>query len=98
MQATMVPLAIAECSLEGIRLLAEYAQKGSRMVLSDAGVGVIFCKAAMQGAKLNVLINLKMMKNESLKNEIQDKMKAIEAEGLKKADQVYAYVEEQLCC
>ncbi len=97
-QATMVPLAIAECSLEGIRLLAEYAQKGSRMVLSDAGVGVIFCKAAMQGAKLNVLINLKLMKNESLKNEIQDKMKAIEAEGLKKADQVYAYVEEQLCC
>lgn len=97
-QATKVPLAIAECSLEGIRLLDQYARKGSRIAVSDAGVGVIFCKSALQGSKLNVLINLKLMKDERLKEELKDKMTVIEAEGLKLADQVYQYVEEQLCC
>lgn len=97
-QATKVPLAIAECSLEGIRLLDQYARKGSRIAVSDAGVGVIFCKSAIQGSKLNVLINLKLMKDERLKKELKDKMTVIEAEGLKLADQVYQYVEDQLCC
>lgn len=95
-QATRVPLAIAECSLEGIRLLEQYAKKGSRLVLSDAGVGAVFCKSAIQGAKLNVLINLKLMKDEKLKKELGDQMTAIEEEGLNLADQVYRYVEEQL--
>lgn len=97
-QATQVPLQIAECCLEGILLLDQYAKKGSRLVVSDAGVGVIFCKSALQGAKLNVLINLKLMKNELLKKEFSDKMTEIEAEGLKLADKVYEYVEAQLCC
>ena len=96
--ATKVPLAIAECSLEGIRLLDQYARKGSKLAVSDAGVGVIFCKAAIQGSKLNVLINLKLMKDESLKKQLLNKMTAIETEGLKLADQVYNYVEDQLCC
>lgn len=96
--AAKVPLAIAECCLEGIRLLDQYAKKGSRLAVSDAGVGVIMLKSAIQGSKLNVLINLKMMKNEELKKEINNKLNTIETEGLKLADQVYQYVEEQLCC
>jgi len=97
-QATKVPLAIADCSLEGIKILDKYARKGSKLAVSDAGVGVIFCKSAIQGSKLNVLINLKLMKDEVLKNELHDKITAIETEGLKLADQVYQYVEDQLCC
>lgn len=97
-QATKVPLAIAECSLEGLRLLEQYANKGSRLALSDAGVGAAFCKSSIQGSKLNVLINLKLMKDEALKNELKRKMEVIESEGLRLADQVYHYVEEQLCC
>lgn len=97
-QATQIPLEIAQSSLEGIKLLEQYARKGSRLVVSDAGVGVIFCKSALQGAKLNVLINLKLMKNEELKNQFQIKMAAVEEEGLRLADSVYKYVEDQLCC
>lgn len=97
-KATQVPLQIAESCLIAIRLLEQYAKKGSRLVLSDAGVGAILCKSALQGAKLNVLINLKLMKNETRKKEFGDRMAEIEAEGLKLADQIYEYVEEQLCC
>ena len=95
--AARVPLAIAECSLEGIRLLDQYARKGSRMAVSDAGVGVIMLKSAILGSKLNILINLKVMKNEELKTEIRNKLNIIETEGVRLADQVYQYVEEQLC-
>lgn len=95
-QAAKVPLAIAECSLEGIRLLDQFARKGSRLAVSDAGVGAALCKSAIQGSKLNVLINLKLMKDEALKAELKNKMEAVEAEGLRLADQVYRYVEEQL--
>jgi formiminotetrahydrofolate cyclodeaminase len=97
-QAAEVPLAIAESSLEGIRLLDRFAQIGSRLAVSDAGVGAALCKSAIQGSKLNVLINLKLMKNEALKTELKNRMDAVEAEGLALADQVYRYVEEQLCC
>lgn len=97
-KAAKVPLAVAECSLESIRILDQYARKGNRLAVSDAGVGVIFCKAAIQGSKLNVMTNLKLMKDEALKSEMKRRMAAIEAEGLKLADQVYQYVEEQLIC
>lgn len=97
-QATKVPLAIAECSLEGLRLLDQYAKKGSRLALSDAGVGAAFCESSIKGSKLNVLINLKMMKNETLKAELLKKMAVVESEGIKLAGQIYEYVEGQLCC
>jgi formiminotetrahydrofolate cyclodeaminase len=96
-QATMVPLEIAECSLEGIKLLEQYAKKGSNLVISDAGVGVMFCKSALQGARLSVLINLKLMKDEKLKVELQNRMTAIETEGLELANKIYQDVEEQIC-
>lgn len=97
-QATQVPLHIAECCLEGIKLLDQYSKIGNRLVISDAGVGAILCKAAMQGAKLNVLINLKLMKDKELKAKFSAKLNVIEQEGIKLADKVYGYVEEQLCC
>lgn len=95
--ATMVPLEIAECCLEGLKLIEQFAKKGNSLVISDAGVGAVLCKSALQGAKLSVLINLKLMKDETLKKELQSRMAAIEAEGLKLAAQIYKDVEERIC-
>ncbi|QOX62620.1 cyclodeaminase/cyclohydrolase family protein [Anoxybacterium hadale] len=97
-KATLVPMEIAENCLAAMKLLEQYAKKGSRIVISDAGVGVIFCKSALQGAKLNVLINLKLMKDETLKSKYSEQIKAVELEGLRLADEVYEYVEGLLCC
>lgn len=94
--AAKVPLEIAECALEAIILLKEYAHKGSRMAMSDAGTGAAFCKAAIEGAKLNVLINIKLMKDEKLKQEISLRLAEIEFEGLRLADEIYAYVAGEL--
>lgn len=94
--ATMVPLEIAKNCLAAIDLHEEYAEKGSRICISDVGVGVICCKAALQGAKLNVLINTKIMKDQELKSKVEREMLEIESVGLAKADKIYAEVEAML--
>ncbi|WP_338469623.1 cyclodeaminase/cyclohydrolase family protein [Niallia sp. XMNu-256] len=94
--ATYVPLEIAKLCLEAINLHEEYAKKGSRLVISDVGVGVIFCKAALQGAKLNVLINTNMLKDQELKTKVENELFEIEKIGLTKADEIYKQVEQTL--
>ncbi|MED1469474.1 cyclodeaminase/cyclohydrolase family protein [Bacillus salipaludis] len=95
-EASSIPLEIAKNCLEAIRLHEEYAKKGTRIAISDVGVGVAFCKAALQGAKLNVLINTKIMKNQELKTKIENELFEIERVGLAKADQIYQEVEKML--
>ncbi|MDQ6597021.1 sugar ABC transporter substrate-binding protein [Bacillus salipaludis] len=95
-EASRIPLEIAKNCLEAILLHEEYAKKGTRIAISDVGVGVAFCKAALQGAKLNVLINTKIMKDQELKNKIENELFEIERVGLAKADQIYQEVEKLL--
>jgi methenyltetrahydrofolate cyclohydrolase len=94
--ATMVPLEIARNCLAAIELHEEYAKKGTRIAISDVGVGVIFCKSALQGAKLNVLINTKILKDQELKSKVENELQEIERVGLSKADQIYQDVEKML--
>jgi formiminotetrahydrofolate cyclodeaminase len=94
--ATMVPMEIAKQCLKAIALHGEYAKKGTRIAISDVGVGAAFCKAALLGAKLNVLINTKIMKDKELKARIESELSDIEAAGLAKADEIFQYVESLL--
>lgn len=94
--ATMVPLEIAKYCLKAIDLHEEFAKKGTSIAISDVGVGVIFCKAALQGAKLNVLINTKIMKDMELKSKVESELRSIEEKGIQKADKIYSDVEKQL--
>lgn len=96
--ATMVPMEIARYCLQAIDLHEEYSEKGTRIAISDVAVGVAFCKAALQGAKFNVLINTKIMKDIELKEKIEEELKEIEAKGLAKADKIMAHVEDLLRC
>lgn len=94
--AAQAPLEIAKVCGEAIDLHKEYAEKGSRLAVSDAGCGAVFCKAALQGARLNVLINLNLMKDEELRNRMRAEIDEITLNGTKKADEIYEYVESVL--
>ena len=61
LKASLVPLQIMETVLEAIAVLEVMAEKGSRIAVSDAGVGVQFCRSALLGASMNVFINTKLM-------------------------------------
>ncbi|MBQ1216023.1 MAG: cyclodeaminase/cyclohydrolase family protein [Firmicutes bacterium] len=81
---------------EAMELMVEFQKKGSRLALSDAGCGAAMCKAAMESAKLNVYINLKLMKDEEKVRQYQAKMDEAFIRGMALADQVYREVEEEL--
>ena len=94
--ATEVPLNILILCAEAMELMVEFQKKGSRLALSDAGCGAAMCKAAMESAKLNVYINLKLMKDEEKVRQYQVKMDEAFIRGMALADQVYREVEEEL--
>lgn len=94
--ATEVPLNILILCAEALELIVEFQKKGSRLALSDAGCGAAMCKAAMESAKLNVYINLKLMKDEEKVRQYQAKMNEAFIRGMALADQVYREVEEEL--
>ena len=94
--ATEVPLNILILCAEAMELMVGFQKKGSRLALSDAGCGAAMCKAAMESAKLNVYINLKLMKDEEKVRQYQAKMDEAFIRGMALADQVYREVEEEL--
>ena len=94
--ATEVPLNILILCADAMELMVEFQKKGSRLALSDAGCGAAMCKAAMESAKLNVYINLKLMKDEEKVRQYQAKMDEAFIRGMALADQVYREVEEEL--
>lgn len=94
--ACSAPLMIMEKVLEAMELHEELAHKGSRLAISDAGVGVIFCKSALMGASLNVFINTGLMKDRDYAEKINKRAENMLEEGRKKADEIYAKVEGEI--
>ena len=76
-EACSVPLEIMELICETIDLHKEFAEKGTAIAISDVGVGVMFCRAALQGASLNVFINTKAMTDRAYADEINIKTNAM---------------------
>ena len=90
--ACSVPMEIMEKCCEALDLLVEFAAKGSALAISDAGVGAVFCKAALHGASLNVYINTKSMKNREYAEELNNKADAMLEKYTKIADQIFESV------
>ena len=61
--ACLVPMEIMLKCCEALDLVKVFAEKGSRLAISDAGVAAAFCRAALEGASLNVFINTRLMEN-----------------------------------
>jgi glutamate formiminotransferase / formiminotetrahydrofolate cyclodeaminase len=68
-QAARVPLRTAEACLEAIELANEVAEKGNTNSASDAGVAALMARAGVEGAVLNVLINLGSVKDAAFKQD-----------------------------
>lgn len=64
LRATESPLRIMECAVEVMRLAIEGLEKSKKNCLSDAGVAGICAHAALEGARLNVMINLPGIRDE----------------------------------
>ncbi len=87
--ASNVPLAIMEQCCKAIELISEFADKGSRIAISDAGVAAACAKAALCGASFNVYINTASMKDEKLASKLNGKADSMIEKYSKLADETY---------
>ncbi len=94
--ATLVPLTVMERALEALDIMEVLAEKGSRLAVSDVGVGVQFIRSALLGAKMNVSINTKSMKQREKAGQLQARADQLAEDGIRKADTIYAGVETAL--
>lgn len=91
-EASVVPMSIMETVLAAAKELEILVEKGSRLAISDVGVGILFAQAAIEGASLNVYINTKLMKNRERADEMNAKADAIIAEGAALQKSIYGGV------
>ena len=96
LDASLVPMEIMEKAAEMLEIMDIFADKGSRMAVSDVGVGVQFIRTALLGAVMNVYINTKSMKIREKAEEMNEKAERLIREGTEAADRIYQKVLGQL--
>jgi len=92
--ASLVPLETAETCLEAIALAAVAAEKGNANSVSDAGVGALMARAGVEGAALNVLINIGSVADVAFAADLKAKAEKLIAEAHSRSDAVLAKVRQ----
>jgi glutamate formiminotransferase/formiminotetrahydrofolate cyclodeaminase len=94
--AAQVPFKVMERSFKSYELLSEMAHKGNPASVSDVGVGALATRACIEGAALNVRINLGQLKDEKFKSEFAEKVAKLRDESEAQFKKVSQTVEEKL--
>lgn len=86
-QAAEVPFKIAEGCLDVMKLAERIAVIGNPSAITDAAVSSIMARAALRSAVYNVVVNLKLIKDEAYNEAMYAKLEAMqnEAEVLEQA-------------
>ena len=86
---TVTPLEMMQLALEGIKLIESVNGKLNASAASDLGCAVLSLKSALQGAWLNVLINIGGIRDEEFVNATRDKGQKLLEECMGIADAEY---------
>jgi len=95
-EATLVPLSIMEKSLKALETLERALGNSNPNVVSDIGVGAVCLRSALQGAWLNIKINLMSINDKEFVKETQQKAESLLNKGIQIADKLYQEVESML--
>ena len=90
--ACAVPVKIMELCCQGLDAVKVFADKGSRLAVSDAGCGAVCLKAALQAASLNVYINTKSLKDRECADAMNAKCEEMLTKYCALADEIYESV------
>lgn len=95
-EATLAPYSVMELCLASLETVELGLGKTNTSAASDLGVAALNLKSAVQGAWLNVLINLGGIHDEAFVSEYKAKGEAILQKALPLADRIYESVLESL--
>lgn len=94
--AAVVPMELAGKVYELIPVLEELEEKGSKLALSDVAVAAVCCRAAMEGAVMNVYINTKSLTNPLISKGLNEKAMKLVADGGKRCQEIYDRIQKCL--
>ena len=94
--ACQAPLEIMENIARAIEITQIFAEKGSKLAISDAGVSAAILGASLKGASLNVFINTKMLKDREIADRIDRRAESLIQEYSLRADSIFEYVRKNL--
>jgi formiminotetrahydrofolate cyclodeaminase len=94
--ATEVPLEVAQMAAETLDLLEELARTGLKSAISDVGVGGKAARAAFDGGRYNVLINLGSIKDATFVAQARSRLSAAQVKADRHAAALDAAVAAEL--
>ena len=94
--AAELPMNVMETAAKSYELLAEMAEKGNPASVSDVGVGALATRACIEGAALNVRINLAQLKDEKFKLALAEKARNLCSNSEAKFNEITQIVESKL--
>lgn len=94
--ALQVPLKTADKCLEILQNQEIIASYGNKNAVSDVGVGALMALAGLEGAVLNVKINLPGIKDEKIKNDAAERCAKLLEEGAKLQKSIIEIVNKRI--
>jgi glutamate formiminotransferase/formiminotetrahydrofolate cyclodeaminase len=95
-RAAEAPLKVMQAASKSYALLAEMAEQGNPASISDVGVGALATQACIEGAALNVRINLGQLKDEQFRSDLREKVRKISADSEAQLKRISQLVEHKL--
>ncbi len=95
-EATLVPIKVIKKSGETLKLLEDILSKVNPNVLSDIGVGAKMLISGIDGAYLNVIINLSWIKDERFIQDINKEAEELRLKYVASGESLYKKVLEKL--
>ena len=94
--AAEIPLKVMKTSSKSYQLLSDMAEKGNPASISDVGVGALATRACIEGAAMNVRINLSSLKDEKFKSDLQQNVRELRAKSDSEFKKIFETVEAKL--
>jgi glutamate formiminotransferase / formiminotetrahydrofolate cyclodeaminase len=95
-EAVNVPLQTAMLSYQAIETAKVSAENGNVNSITDAAVGAQIAYTGVRGGILNVLINLKDIKDKDFVREMEDRCEELDSRAIKLLGEVNSYVDNKL--
>ncbi len=94
--AAEIPLQVMATALKSYPVLSAMAEDGNPASISDVGVGLIATRACIDGAGLNVLINLAGLKDEEARSALGKRVREISTESEAEFKKISEAVENKI--
>jgi formiminotetrahydrofolate cyclodeaminase len=95
-EATLVPLEVMKHCIDALALAQNVASKGNSHSVSDAGVSALMLHAALEGAALNVRINLSGLDDPEFVGWKEDEVQSLRSTSAMMLEEIQSIVEDKL--